>query len=361
MKKLLKVVLIICLFGIFDFSVMADTVPTLQQISDKFNNHSTIKEYAKMGATWKATTSDNKLIVTASANESSTTIEFILNDNILSSTVAKDDLLTGSVVTSLVIDCVSQFHGYSENELDSTLQSEKIAEYTLANEGLEMSQSSSGELNVKIDISKKIPLLDLSGEYLEVEDLTMFKEYIAGDGSAERRKGNVWFNKSGYDGDNTVLVAEKNNLTESSYKSILSIIEVMFDSKDVVDYFKNNYPSISSDKEFTGFKIEINPTKTSWEQSLIPDDSGYKFLRISIDKAEVNNRNSQNGNVNNDTEDDNINDNSNQNNDNEYNSSNTVESPKTGLESHITILLLLVLIGSAIIYSLKNKNKFKKI
>jgi len=65
----------------------------------------------------------------------------------------------------------------------------------------------------------------------------------------------------------------------------------MFDDKEVVEYFKSNYSSITDNKDFTGFKIEINPTKTEFEQNIIPDDSGYKFIRVSINKEEVKNRN----------------------------------------------------------------------
>jgi len=36
------------------------------------------------------------------------------------------------------------------------------------------------------------------------------KEFISGDGSADAEEGNVWINKSGYDGDNTLLITEKN-------------------------------------------------------------------------------------------------------------------------------------------------------
>ena len=138
-----------------------------------------------------------------------------------------------------------------------------------------------------MDITKKIPLADFSDTYIEVSDLQSLKEYISGEGSAEKRKGNIWFNKSGYDGEYTLLVAEKGNLTENTYKSVLSILEVMFNNDKVIQYFKSNYPNISSgDKEFNGFSIKVNPTdKTEWEESLIPSDRGYEFIRIVIDKT----------------------------------------------------------------------------
>ena len=285
MKKILIIFFIICLYSIYNINVNAKTIPTLEQIANKFNNHSTVIEYGSMGTVWKATANNNKIIITTNENNITDTKEYTLDNNILSLEIND---LTGSVITNVLIDCVEQLHGYPEGEIGPTLQSEKITDYTLEKEGLEIKQNSDGESTVKIDISKKIPLLDFSKEYIEVEDLDFFKEYISGDGSAETKKGYIYINKSGYDGENTVLVAEKNKLTDNSYKSILSVIEVMFDSKEAVNYFKNNYSSISSNKEFVGFKIEINPNKTDFEKSIIPDNSGYKFLRITINKDKVN-------------------------------------------------------------------------
>ena len=39
----------------------------------------------------------------------------------------------------------------------------------------------------------------------------------------------------------TVVIAERNNLTDCAYKSIISVLEVMFNSEKVTKYFKENY------------------------------------------------------------------------------------------------------------------------
>lgn len=147
------------------------------------------------------------------------------------------ELLNGYFVTKILIDSLGQLHGYSEGEMLPTLNSDKIVDYTLENEGLMMSLSDSNELSVKVDISKKIPLLDLSDEYIEIEDLLEYKEYIVGDGVVNLYKGNLYFNKTTQNNNNVLLIFENNSLTDSSYKSILSAIEVMFESKNILDYF----------------------------------------------------------------------------------------------------------------------------
>ena len=288
MNKLLKIAIILVILVSIGVNVYAVT-PTLEQIADAFNNCSTVKEYADAGSVWKATTNGNKLTISVTANGETVNIDYTLNDVILSTNLLGDDALTGFIITEVLTDSIGQLHGYSDGELFATLNSDTIKSYTVENEGFEVKETSDKNYQIKIDISKKIPLIDVSDVYIEVSDLQDLKSFIAGDGSAEQGKGNVWFNKSGYDGENTLLVAEKDKLTSNTYNSILSIIEVMFDSKNAVNYFRTNYSGIyDGNKEFSGFKIEINPTKTEFEEKLIPSDSKYEFARITIDKNAVN-------------------------------------------------------------------------
>ena len=289
MKKIISGIFIFIVFiSMFICNSVYAATPTLDEIANKFNNCDTVKEYAPLGSVWIATSNGNKLAISVTANSTTTNLEYTLSGSILSANFSGDDAFTGLAVTVVLTDCIGQLHGYSDGELFTTLNSDKIANYTVENEGFEAKEISDKNYQIKIDISKKIPLIDVSDVYIEVSDLQDLKKFISGDGSAEKSKGNVWFNKSGYDGENTLLVAEKENLTENTYKSILSIIEVMFDSNKASNYFKSNYSAMSiGNKQFKGFKIEVNPTKTEWEESLIPTDSGYKFVRITIDKSEA--------------------------------------------------------------------------
>lgn len=286
MKKATKTILIVLIITLMLMGTTVHAVtPTLAQIADKFNNCSTVKEYASYGSVWRATVNGNKLNISMTANGETTNIEYTLRGTILETNLSGDSVLAGAMATVVLTDCIGQLHGYAEGELLSTLGSEKINNYTIENEGFEIINMAENSGTIKIDISKKIPLADMSDVYLEVSDLEDLKRYIAGDGFAEKSKGNVWFNKNGTNGENTVLVAEKNNLTDNTYKSILSILEVMFDTDKAPEYFRANYSGLSvGNKEFTGFKVEVNPTKTEFEEDLIPSDSGYKFVRITINK-----------------------------------------------------------------------------
>lgn len=167
---------------------------------------------------------------------------------------------------------------------------------------------------------------------------------------------------------------KKNNLTNNSYKSLLSIIQVMFDSSEAVDYFKKNYPELFLDKEFSGFKIELNPVKTNWEQKLIPDNSGYEFIRVTINNSEVinslfmgnndindddsfNKTTVDTKNASGDSEKNKVSENS----ENDYKSSSTVKQENTGVNSNYIVFGLAILLSFMVILSFKRKNMFKKI
>lgn len=348
MKRFLSLLLVISLF-MFGGVVNAAEVPALQQIVEKFNNSSKVKELKDAEVDLNARVEENKLIIKYIVETKSFDIEYLLTDNILSRDIDSNsvNILGELLVANVIIDTIGQFHGYNESDMYPTLKDENIKNYTLEKEGL-LYKLNDNIFNVKVDLTKKIPLIDFSNTYFEVNDLEELREYISGDGSAEKSKGNIWFNKSGYDGENTLLVAEKEKLTENSYKSILSILEVMFDSDGVVEYFKNNYSTISDNKEFDGFKIEINPEKDEFEKNLIPDNSEYKFLRITIDKDVVNSFVDNDDNFNNNDENvDEIKNNIN---------NEKIENPKTG--NFMTIFLLIALMISCIFTILYISKKY---
>lgn len=291
MKKIINVIKIALIFLVILFmcnNVYATSI-TLEQIVEKFNKSSIVDNYKNAGGNISATNDTDSINITVNVSGKTENIELLLEGNVLSIEIDQEEssAFVKAYVTLSVIDIIGQLHGYQEGELAQTVNSDKAKNYTLEKEGYELENISETKFKIKVDITKKIPLVDFSNTYIEVSDVQGLKEYISGDGCTEKSKGNIWFNKSGHDGEYTLLVAEKGNLTENTYKSVLSILEVMFDNDKVIQYFKNNYPNISSgDKEFNGFSIKINPTdKTQFEESAIPSDSGYEFVRIVIDKS----------------------------------------------------------------------------
>lgn len=290
MKKIVGCILIVTfIFGIMSTNLCYAAEITLDQIASKFNESKTVKQYEEAGAKLEASSTDNKLIINLTAQGTTSSMEYTLNGNILSGTMEGENAFKGALISVVVVDTIGQLHGYEEGELLATVNSKEIEKYTLEKEGLEISHVGNESFTIKIDLTKKIPMIDFSNTYIEVADLQEFKQFIVGNGSAQISKGNVTFHKRGFDDEATVVMAEKDKLTENAYKSILSVLEVMFDSQKTKYYFKENYPSNTfENKEFGGFKIEVNPEKSDSEKFMLGEDDKYKFVRISIDKSKVN-------------------------------------------------------------------------
>lgn len=264
---------------------------TLDQIADKINSSATVLQHKEQGETTSAKVEKNEIILTTTTENFDTTeVRFTLNGNILSAEID----LPHAFQAIILVDCVGQLHGYSDGETYSTQNSEEFESYTLEKEGVEMEDIDDERSIIKIDITKKFPLADFSSVFIEVSDLQDKKVYIQG-GSCTWGKGDIIFfcqNEQEDMFDNTTMfttlvVSEVGKLTGAAYKSLLSVLEVMFDSKDVVDYFKSQYSGFSDgDKEFAGFKVELNPVKNDWERSILGTVYG-EFVRITIDKEQV--------------------------------------------------------------------------
>jgi len=289
MKKILKVIgiMIMLLIIILTYSKVYASTITLEQIVEKFNKSSIVDTYEETGGIINAVNDEKSIEVTVTADGKKEKLMFFLEGNIFSVEidVNEDTAFVKALVGAEIIDIIGQLHGYDEGDLLATINSEEAKAYTLEKEGYKVEEIDGSKVIMKIDISKKIPLVDFSNTYIEVEDIESSKQFIAGDGFTERSKGNIYFRKDGYASEYTVLVAEKSKLTENAYKSILSILEVMFDNEKVLEYFKKNYSNISNEnKEFNGFKIEVNPIKTEMEELMIPSDGKSEMVRITINK-----------------------------------------------------------------------------
>lgn len=263
---------------------------TLQQIADKINSSKIVLEQKELGQTTVAKTDNNSItITTATEGFDNTELQFTLTGNILSADVD----LSHAVQAMLLVDSIGQIHGYSDGETYSTQNSEAFLNYTLEKEGVKSTDINADTFTLQIDITKKFPLVDFGSAYIEVSDLEEKKDYIFGGGSGQDSKGNItFFYKNGYiDGYDhevtSLVIGEKEELTENTYKSLMSILEVMFNGKEVLTYFQSNYPDFShGDKAFSGFKIEIDPVQNEWENSVL----GGQYLsavRITIDKETI--------------------------------------------------------------------------
>ena len=241
MKKITKTLFIAALFVIFAFQTkVSAATPTLQQIANSFNSSDTVKEFAKAKSYWTASADENTLTIKATANGSKDSATYTLNGTILSLTFTKDNSLFSAVSATILIDSIGHLHGYAYGDMFPTLnETEVISKYTLENEGLHMEKTSDGGGKIQIDISKKIPILDQSQIYIKPSDLIS----STGQKFSSYSKGNLLFMKDTKDGNTVFIFAEEPKLTISTYKSILSVIEVYYGAKEAATLLLA-YPSV---------------------------------------------------------------------------------------------------------------------
>lgn len=140
----------------------------LDEIVNKFNASKTVSQISEAGTAMIAAREDLTILLTADRNGTKMNVEFILDDSILSANVSapEPEDMAKPIMAMLLVDCVGQIHGYPEGDTMSILNSQKIKNYTVANEGLEMKDLGENSFAISIDITKRFPLLnaDLSVE-----------------------------------------------------------------------------------------------------------------------------------------------------------------------------------------------------
>lgn len=287
MRKIFYVILSLVLGFVFLGTVNAET-PSLEQIKDAFNSNSTVVSYGTYGTVMEASVEGNKIIVSGHYGEEPEitifSLDFVLDGNILTTSFDFEDetAMVNAVVVMLMTDSISTFHGYEEGEIIPTLNSDQIADYTIAEDGFEMGEEL-GNTYFKIDISKKITEADFSDVYLTEEDLQDSIDYIKGDGFSAGSKGYILYSIGGYDGDKEVIIAQKDEAGENAYKSIMSVLSVIFDKK-IVDEFKTKYKNVNNSVDYLGIKVERHPSFSTEEEA---EYEGYDAIRVTFNIADV--------------------------------------------------------------------------
>ena len=265
------------------------TTHKLDEIEEKFNNSKVVKKYKDYGFEMKATTDKtkpNNLTITVTTDEGSSTAIYELKENILSNA----QLVDSNVITAYFLaDIIGQLNGYKDGELleNFNLFTDEIKNYTLEKQGLEIKENGTS-YSTKMDITKKVPKIDSSKFYLKPSEFDMIEEFVKekSNGNQSGKKGTLAYNLELDESENKIYIGERNKTTESTYKSILSALEVMYEKK-VVEYFKSIYPEIIEGvMELDGFSIE-----TDYENELEEDSmfSGMKVVLVKIDNEFVNN------------------------------------------------------------------------
>lgn len=276
-KKILSILLLL----VFVMGVTACRKNNrLDKIVKKFNNCETVKSYKDYGYDLKASSTKDKLVISSTIGETETKVEFNLEGNILSNeNLSNNDIMQ----TLILIDSIGQTYGYKEGQLSQNINAfpDEIGKYTLDKEGFEFVIDDE-KISLKIDISKKIPLIDMDKFYLTTDKLDIISQIIADkkNGNQSGKIGNIAYDVFIGDEENTIKIGQDEKLSDSAYKSILTALEVMY-GEDVSKHFQEIYPKfVDGKKTVEAFTIETNYKFEDQDESAFKDT---KVVLVTID------------------------------------------------------------------------------
>ena len=117
--------------------------PTLDQIVNKFNLSDATKQMVMMGYSLRAIANQNKIVIVAGTTNLTLQQEFLLDNNILSTTIEKnkDESEVSAIkllLATTLFDSVSQLKGHKVNALSNELMGDDFLSLTIENEGVQV-------------------------------------------------------------------------------------------------------------------------------------------------------------------------------------------------------------------------------
>ena len=288
-KNLSIIMLLVLIFTVLLQTNVFATTHTLEEIVEAFKNSSDVKSFRENNQECNICIDEHNpnvlsITITDSEENELSTASFELEGSILS-----NDHLEANDLYSvlLLVNSVGIVNGYEDRALFDTINSEEVLNYTVENEGFEIKENGDN-YSIKIDINKKIPLIEIdsSNFYLKPEDFDKIKEIIdEGEcGNQNGKNSKMAYNVVVQNDENYIYMGEEDETTESTYKSILSALEVMYGDR-MVEYFKSKYPDFTEGNvQYDAFSVETD-VEIDTEES--PIYEGTKVVLVTINNKYV--------------------------------------------------------------------------
>lgn len=262
----------------------------ISDVVNALNNGNVARSYKEAGGSIKATYDSDSVDIKVDVNNEKYDMSFSLDGNIVTAYIDKNDKdsFSKAFIMQELIEEASILHGYTYGEVTNMINSGVFDDYTIGTHGLEQKLDSNGNLEVKVDVSKKIPSAKLDDVYLEKADLESYKEYITGDGSCGKTKGNVYFYMTTQGTVKNIVLAEKGGITANSYMSFRTIIDIMFDGNaNIISMISSYVPDFNYSVVYDGVSVNLNELEIKGEVSDYDylKENGYSIILIKIDKA----------------------------------------------------------------------------
>ena len=249
---------------------------TFETIVDNFNNNALLNEI-KGDGTIIASLANNKLNITVSPSDNSdalpTVYEFNLNNRNIEISL-DDDNEKGLQLFLILCDSI---YNSNTHEVYNYLSSIDLKTTTI--DGITVTENNN-EFLYSVNVDKRINTADLDNMYIEKTDLEEYREFIENSGSTRLTKGNLMLYKEGNDKTATIIIAEKEQLSNLTYQSILSVIDLLFEEE--LESFKTSYPNLET-ISFDRYNITIDPELTGTAKTLFEQyQDEYQFIEIKI-------------------------------------------------------------------------------
>ena len=262
---------------IFDFNQSTFKLSKLVKYIEKEDNYLSINKYYNLDI---KTTKDT-IVINISNDQTTDSLTGTLANNILTYEISKDDsniLVKGKLLYSIA-DSIGQVNGNDKGYVSSILGSLDYSKMSIKNNGIEI--YSDGNKNIyKFKVDKKFELGSAADVYFTVDDFIEYKDKIIKEGYAQTSKGNLIFYKINENGKNIIYFGEPDALTTRTYNSVLSLLEVMYDS-NTSNLFSKAYKHLETGT-FNNLSFIVNYEPTDDEVIYNKLLSNYKIFKLEI-------------------------------------------------------------------------------
>lgn len=262
-----------------------------------------MKQYKDSGITVAAKATDKQIeILTNDQSKGTLTLEGdILTSNLVIKEPANPDDFTAvleetanfALLAQIVIDIFTEaqvLQGQDRTTIVATMNSPESLTYKVDVNYFEKSQSSDGKtITVKMNINQKMTLIDMNKE----EYSYVTADVLSSNGSIKEKSSSIYsINRrvlvdvnDFFDDETTILIYEKDALTDNAYKSLITVITALYDANEA-NNFKAKYNSFSlGDKQVGAYKIDVDPELSGLDK---PSDwASNKAVKITIDKKAI--------------------------------------------------------------------------
>lgn len=299
-KIILAIILIIAILLSIYPKVFADPTEeklTLSYIVEVFNADANklVDEYKKAkGVTILANSPDEGTIrINVTDSEGTETLEYKIIDtakSVLESQYPGSGTKLRnyySDITKILIDYIEQCHGYKPGAMLETFKAKEFEKFTLLNDGLNVIDNPPSAYTAQFNINTRITKIDTNAYFSDENLKEENKKNLAGNVPDSDGIGRVKYFKYNVNNKVYLVVGEQDEFTYRINNSIPTLLKAILGSEDDVKYFLANYPEVKGNKQFEGFKVEVEPILNSTEQTEFGTEDSYRKVRITIDKEAV--------------------------------------------------------------------------